>query len=419
MVALSSLLILALPISAFAESFTVTTNKNIYTPDEKAIIVGAIQGDAPSGYAVLMTVSGSSGVCAAQNILPSADKSFISRPVNLANCGLGEIKVSASYAGQMATSTFVISSSAQTDAGSKIELRVLKSVLIQAQNTVHTRVKVLIEGGYILPEEVARRYGEGVSEASLALQAMEFGNDTEAKKHMILALRDFREVLNILSEDNVARFEQTAEQRAARNDNSRIIGTYNVLQTYYYRLAELADKSGAEKQREFEDAAQLLSDARQMIDEENYEAAALALDRVSLLLEDIRMNLVSSGTSEENLATYANNTSPENEEAARRLGEAADRFEKTAFELLNETRSTDAHAKLQEALSLIASARADLEEGHLDSAREGLSAAYKAIDEARDLMKEDGKTSTSSDSNENSNSSGGNSDKNKGRNGNK
>ncbi len=388
LVALSLLLILALPISAFAESFTVTTNKNIYTPNEKAIIVGAIQGDAPGGYAVLMTVTGSSGVCAAQNILPSADKSFISRPVNLENCGLGEIKVSASYAGQMATSTFVISSSAQTDAGSKIELRVLKNVLIQAQNSVNTRVKVLIEGGYILPEEVARIYGEGVSEASLALQAMEFGNDTEAKKHMILALRDFREVLSILSEDNVARFEQTAEQRAARNDNSRIIGTYNVLQTYYYRLAELAEKSGTDKEREFEDAANLLSDARRMIDEENYEAAVLALDRVSLLLEDIRMGLVGSGTSEENLATYANNTSLENEEAARRLAEAADRFEKTALELLNETRSTEAHTKLQEALSLIARARVDLEEWQLDSARDSLSAAYRAIDEARHLMKD-------------------------------
>jgi hypothetical protein len=55
--ALPILLILALPISAFAESFTITTNKNIYTPDEKAIVVGLLPEDAPDGCAVLIRVT--------------------------------------------------------------------------------------------------------------------------------------------------------------------------------------------------------------------------------------------------------------------------------------------------------------------------------------------------------------------------
>ena len=47
--------------SAYAESLTVTTNKDIYTNDEKAIIVGAIPADAPAGYAVLIKVTGPRG----------------------------------------------------------------------------------------------------------------------------------------------------------------------------------------------------------------------------------------------------------------------------------------------------------------------------------------------------------------------
>ena len=57
------LLILALP-SAFAESFVVTTNKDIYASDEKAIILGAIPPEAPDGFAVLLKITGPEGDCA-------------------------------------------------------------------------------------------------------------------------------------------------------------------------------------------------------------------------------------------------------------------------------------------------------------------------------------------------------------------
>jgi len=79
--------------SAYAESLTVTTNKDIYTNDEKAIVVGAIPADAPAGYAVLIKVTGPRGECAVQNILSAADNSFVSRPVRLDECGIGGFTV--------------------------------------------------------------------------------------------------------------------------------------------------------------------------------------------------------------------------------------------------------------------------------------------------------------------------------------
>ncbi|HEU4605943.1 MAG TPA: hypothetical protein VFS46_06865 [Nitrososphaera sp.] len=392
------MLILVLPLSAYAESFTVITNKDIYTLDETARIVGVIPEDAPEGYAILIKVTGSGGDCATQNMLPAADNSFVSRPVRLDECGFGVFTVSAFYAELQANSTFTISNSSQSDAASRLELRMLKNVLLQAQDAVNARVRELVENGYVLSEEVAGKYSEGVSEASLALQAIEFGDQAEAKKHMIFAIRDFREVLSALSEEHVARFEQTAEQQAENDDNSDVVGTYRIMREYYYRLEDLAQKNQVDKDGQFDAAARLLASARQMIDEGNFETAELNLERVSMLLEAIRVDLLEEG--EEQFVSYANSTSPEDEESARKLISAADRFENDALELLNKTGSdAEAQAKVQEALSFIADAKMSIEAQDLDSARDTLTAAYWAIEDAKSLIEDNNASSSNSGKN--------------------
>ena len=400
------MLILVLPLSAYAESFTVITNKDIYTLDETARIVGVIPEDAPEGYAILIKVTGPGGDCATQNILPASDNSFVSRPVRLDECGFGVFTVSAFYADLETHSTFTISNSSQSDAASRLELRMLKNVILQAQDAVNARVRGLVENGYVLTEEVAGKYSEGVSEASLALQAIEFGDQAEAKKHMIFAIREFRGVLGALSEENVARFEQTAEQQAENEDNSGVVGTYRIMREYYYRLEDLAQKNQADKDGRFDAAARLLASAKQMIDEGNFELAERNLERVSMLLEAIRVDLIDE--EEEQLVSYTNSTSPEDEESARRLTDAADRFEKDALELLNKTGSNaEAHAKVQEALSLIAGARMSIEAQDLDSARDVLTAAYWAIQEAESLIEDEDDDTSNSNSGENSDDSPG------------
>ncbi|HXV46918.1 MAG TPA: hypothetical protein VD736_09615 [Nitrososphaera sp.] len=140
LIALPLLLLLAAPVSALAESFTVTMNKDIYSADEKAIIVGVLPEDAPDGYAVLVKVTGPGGDCASQNILPGADNGFRSRPVSLDECGLGQFTILAFYADLETSSTFAISNSSQADAGSKLELRTLKKIMLQALDVVNSRV---------------------------------------------------------------------------------------------------------------------------------------------------------------------------------------------------------------------------------------------------------------------------------------
>ena len=387
MIVLLLLLVIALPLSAFAESFFVTTNKDIYASDEKAIILGAIPPEAPDGFAVLIKITGPEGDCASQHLLPAADNSFISRPIRLDECGFGEFTVSASYGDQNATSTFMISNN-QADAGNRLELRMLKKVILQAQDAVNTRVKERIEQGYVLPEEVAQKYGEGVSEASLALQSIAFGDAAEAKKHMILSVRDFREVLQALPDEDVGRLEQTAKQQAANDDTSDIVGTYNKLQKYYNRLEELAEKNQVDKKTEFEATALLLSNARQMIEEGNLEAAAVNLGRVSSLLEEIRAGFIDDEGKgqQQNFTSYANGSSPEHEERKRKLSDIATKYEKKALQLGQTSADEEAQEKLKEALALIASARVNIDAQDLDSARDNLTAAYWLIDEAQELI---------------------------------
>ncbi|MEP0825751.1 MAG: hypothetical protein HRF40_09710, partial [Nitrososphaera sp.] len=393
---------MALPVSAFAQSFTVTTNKDIYRIDERAIFVGTVPDSAPDGYAVLIVATGTAGDCIIQQILPAADNSYMSRPLAIDRCGFGQVTVSASYAEERATSTFIISNNRGSDAGNTLELRTIRNVILQAQESATARVKELVENNYILPEEVARKYGEGVSKVSLALQAIEFGDVAEARKHSTSALKDFREVLAALTDENVARFEQTIEQRTANSDNSDVVGTYNKLQQYYYLLAELSGKNDVDVQSEFEVAAQLLSEARRLIGERDFMSASLHLEEVSILLDEIRTKLVGHEQSNLEFVSYANITSKEDIESARKLIEAADRFEKTALGLLSDTRSEGAKAKLQEALSLIASTRVSIEEYDLDSARNDLSAAYLAINEAQDLAREESRNSAALNNNDNS-----------------
>jgi hypothetical protein len=383
---------LLLPIaSAYAENFTVTTNKDIYAIDEKVIVVGVIPSDSPKGYAILIRVTGPDGRdCAIQNILPAQDNSFVSRTIKIDGCGLGEYVVSAFYADLQSTSAFAVSNSSETDAGSKLELRLIKNVVLQAQEAVNARMQELIDANYVIPEDVADKYSKGVSETSLTLQAIEFGDPAEAKRHVIFAIRDFREVLDAFSSGRFALFEQTAQQAGA-NDSSadNIAETYNRLQEFYDRLESLADKNQVDKEREFATAESLLASSRQMIDNGNLEGAEQRLAQVSSLLEEIRADLFEGEDDQnEKVSNLATNSTESNEEA-RRLTNVADKFEQRALKLLNETGSdSEAEAKVHEALSLIVTARSSIDQQNYDSARESLSAAYKALNEARSLVED-------------------------------
>jgi hypothetical protein len=425
-------LILALPVvfSAYAESFTVTSNKDIYTADENAIIVGAVPMDAPEGYAVLIRVTGPDGSeCSLQNLLRAGDNSFVSRPVRLDACGMGQYRVSAYYADMNTTSMFTVSNNSRVDANNRLELRLLKNAVLQAQDVVNQKLNELVEAGYPVQEEVAEKYSSGVSETSLTLQAIEFRDAAEAKKHMIFAIRHLREVLDALSSERVI-FDQITEQRAvsdsSESDSSAgSLEKYNRLKVYYYRLEELTEKNGANRESDFKSVASILASSKEMIDEGEIAGAERNFARVDELLEEIRADLFESGEEEQqgnNQSATQNASNSTGGQDNNGLASLADRYEQRALDLLNQSRSSaEAEAKIQEALSFIPSARASIEGQNYESARVALFAALNAVNEARKIIDEgerdDGgapsgsesagnNTSSSQDGNEGSENSG-------------
>lgn len=425
-------LILALPVvfSAYAESFTVTSNKDIYTADENAIIVGAVPMDAPEGYAVLIRVTGPDGSeCSLQNLLRAGDNSFVSRPVRLDACGMGQYRVSAYYADMNTTSMFTVSNNSRVDANNRLELRLLKNAVLQAQDVVNQKLNELVEAGYPVQEEVAEKYSSGVSETSLTLQAIEFRDAAEAKKHMIFAIRHLREVLDALSSERVI-FDQITEQRAvsdsSESDSSAgSLEKYNRLKVYYYRLEELTEKNGANRESDFKSVASILASSKEMIDEGEIAGAERNFARVDELLEEIRADLFESGEEEQqgnNQSATQNASNSTGGQDNSGLASLADRYEQRALDLLWLSRSSaEAEAKIQEALSFIPSARASIEGQNYESARVALSAALNAVNEARKIIDEgesdDGgapsesesagnNTSSSQDGNEGSENSG-------------
>lgn len=396
-----SILLLFPLLSAYAESLTVTTNKDLYTEHEKAIIVGMIPEGAPTGYAVLLRVSGPDGTeCVVQNVLPDSDNSFVSRPVEIADCGPGQYSVMAFYAELSANSTFTVSNSTKTESVSKLELRLLRNIAIQAQESVNKRLKEFLESSGVLPEDIADKYSIGVFEASLVLQAVDFGDTAEAKKHLIFSVKHFREVLDSLSSERVVFSDPASLAASSSPEDEDLQERYMRMKEFYFRLEEVAQKNNVKDEAEFGAIVSLLAMSKQFIDEGNFAEADRDLDEASTRLESIRQELYHSQP------PASNSTS---DLQARKLSGVADRFERNAYAILGRSEGASVNATVQEALQLIAQARIDIAGGDYDSARSNLSAAYMAIDQAKQMAEDeerDGNADKGSGKDDNENNSG-------------
>lgn len=361
-----------------------TTNKDIYAVYEKAIIVGVISEEAPEGHAVLVKVIAPDGTeCSLQNILPDSDNSFVSRPVYLGDCGPGRYNVTAYYAESSASSSFTVSNNSRSSSGSNLELRLLKNVAMQAQQAVNQKLKEFIESNNLLPEDIADKYSSGVSENSLVLEAIEFRDTTDAKKHLILSIQHFREVIGSLAAER-ALLEQAMEFQEVESDaREDLLSKYERLKEFYFRLEELAEKNRVDKEIEFGEAVSILARSKQQIDQGDIEGSARDLERVNEMLEAIRQSLFREQRSE---AASNVNASREEDGEARRLTNLADRFEKKAHSLLNQTDSEQATLKIQEALANITEARVSIEEETYGSARTALAAALASLGDAEAII---------------------------------
>lgn len=399
--------------SAYADSFTVTSNKDLYTAGERAIIVGIIPDTAPEGYAILLKVTGPNDTeCAVQNILPDSDYSFVSRPVDLKECGSGQYTVVAFYAELSTNSTFTVSNSSQTSQANRLELRLLKNVAIQAQETANQRLREFLEANKVLPEDMADKYSLGIFEASLVLQAVDFGDTAEAKKHLIFTIKHFREFVDSMAEKRVI-FEQAINLEAASDDSAgAILDRYERIKEFYFRLEELSQKNGVDNENEFGMIVSLLARSKQLIDEGNLDQAGNNMDQVTAMLESIRQRLYADHSPASSLN---NSSSVESDLQSKRLSIVADKFERTAYSILEAHPSQSVNATIQKVLGFISAARLNIEKGDYGLARSDLSAAFSALDDAKEERKHDSEDHAGKgSSDEQNNNSSSSDDKNRG-----
>lgn len=359
-------------VTALAQSFFVTTSQVFYEEGERVVVAGTVS-DADDRRPVLVKVTSGDDECARQNVRPLRDGSFVSRPMNITDCGSSHFTVTAAHAGETTSASFTVEG--KQDVPDSFELRAIKSTVTRAQDVVNTRVREVLDANLAIPERAAEAYSKGVSEASLTLQRVERGDVEAAGEHREEALAYFREALDLLSPEKVG-----AVTEDVREEETRITATsewLGRLQDFFGKLVELADKNNLVADEEFGQIDGFLDEARQLISERKPDSAQESLQSADKLLEEARMKLIQQAQGEDS--------------QAQALTSAADRLQSSAQELRSQADGVPwALAKVNASFVLINGARSSIQEGDYDAAKVSLNSALNKLEEAREIIEERG-----------------------------
>jgi hypothetical protein len=354
---LAALLLAALLPVAYAQSFSVATNKDVYGAGERVIVVGTVPQTTAKTVAIQIEKGGVQ--CAQQTVAIGRDGSFISRPIKV-DCGVGQYTVAASHLDQDTTSTFRVGEQAPDSD----DLRQLREELVDARERVNERIRELVGSGTSIPEQAVEKYRAGSVEASLAVQSAEHGDIEQADVHKEAAIGYFDETLALLSPEEVELLSQAGESDEQRAADAA--DWLDRLGDLYRRLASLAEKNGI-SDAVFAEIPVLLSDATSALGERDLGAVESALARVEPLLEQARSRLLQSTETAEKQSLTA----------------TAERIEKRAEKQLQASNgSPEAQTLVEMALELVGQAKTAINDENYSSARQLLSSASKALIEA-------------------------------------
>lgn len=361
---LAAFLLAALLPAAYAQSFSVTTNKDVYSADERVLVAGTIP-DAEPGASVQIEISKNSTQCVEQFVEVERGGSFISRPLKV-DCGTGEYTVTASHLDQEAASAFRIDLQAQDGE----DVQELRETLLAARGKVNERIRELVNVGIPIPEQAVDKYRLGSVEASLAVQSAGYGDAENANTHRDAALAYFDETLALLSPEEVEHLSQAAQEDDERR-MAEATDWLGRLGDVYRRLASLAEKNEV-NDTVFAEIPMLLSDARNALSAQNLDLVESVLAKIEPLMEQARGKLLQSA-----------------EQAAEKqsLIATADRIEKRAEKQLEVSQDVPEATTLVElALDLVHQAKSAIDDGNYTQARQLLSSASKALIEANRVL---------------------------------
>jgi len=359
-------------VTAHAQSFFVTTSKVFYGEGERVVVAGTVS-DADDLRPVLVKVTSGDDECARQNVRPLRDGSFVSRPMNITNCGSGYFTVTAVHAGATVSSSFAVEG--KQEVPDSFELRAIKSTVTNAQDVVNARVRETLDANLAIPERAAEAYSKGVAEASLTLQGVERGDVKAAGEHRAQAIAYFRQALDLLSPEKLG-----AVTEDIREEETRVTATnewLGRLQDLFGKLADLADKNNLVADEEFGQIDGFLNEARQLMSERKTDSAQESLKSADRLLEEARVKLIQQAEGEDS--------------QAQALTSAAERLQSSAQELRSQADGVPwALAKVNASFVLINGARSSMEEGNYDSAKASLDSALKMLEDAKKIIEDRG-----------------------------
>ena len=376
--------------STFADNFAVTTNKNTYSQNERVFIFGITPSDTSQGSSVRVELYGPSGqLCKVVNLVPDSDNTFVSKPLNLSACGTGGFHVNANYLGLNSTSSFEISNKGKQSLGNDPVMKKLKQDLAVEQLLINSRVREYSDSGGNLSSDFVEKYSEGKQESSAAIQAIEFGNATDAKLHGQAAIDIFKKLSDSLQDHpNPPMKAATANQeRKVDSQNlSSITEEMTRLRSYLDQLQKLASANGIDYSQSFNSASNSLAEVSTSLAQNDTSGAKEKLDNVSLILDGIHSDLYSRAQQNNinsTIAHQANNSTADNG-----LVQAADRIESADNALLasNATKTKDVRSMIEDSLNYVSKARNDLAQGNYEQARKDLANALSLMAHAKSSM---------------------------------
>jgi hypothetical protein len=353
-------------VGAYAQTVYIATNRGVYDEGERIVVAGKVS-DASDRRPVLVRISSDGDDCARQNVRPLRDGSFVSRPMVISGCGLGEFSVTATHAGITASTSFTVEG--KKEVSDSLELRAIRTTVSEAQNAVNTRMREVLDANLAIPERAADAYGRGAAKASLTLQAIERGNAEASAEHMEVTLAYFEEALDLLSPEKLNTVAEDIREEQTRV--STVSEWSGRLQDMFRRLVDLADKNGVAAEKEFGKIDKILGDAQQFLNERKTNSAAESLMAADGLIEEARQKLIRQAEGNDLQA----------------LSSATGRLENSANELRQDAAGVPrVLAQVNASFVHINSAKSSIADGDYDSAKASLDLALKKLEEAKKIL---------------------------------
>ena len=379
--------------SALAEAFQIVTTKKVYLSDDRVIVLGSLPEDAEAKSAVKISISGPGGkLCGTQTVSSFPDDSFLSRPFDISNCGAGAYLATATYSNLAVTYPFSVVSRGQQSQGTGVELQAIKQFLSESRIALGARISQLVQAGVSIPADVAGQYNFALVESSSALQAIEYGNASDAKAHEIKAIAGFRYVADSLPEVPKASAPQQSSVLAPQTkldsqDTSNIQDSISRLQVYSDRLQKLAHSNNIDISKTINTVTLSLLSAQTKIASNDTASANKNLERLNEILENIRTSLYEQAQERSINSTLYGTRITNDDSTLTRLSQAADRIQSADRAILGDNMT---NAKIKSlangSLDLLQKARTDLQKGQYLLARDTLGAALQSMINARNAL---------------------------------